>query len=75
MRLKGNKIAGIMPPLTMFQFQTGAIKRLPEDSDFHHDDVFQFQTGAIKSFIVMVYGKICQMFQFQTGAIKSFILT
>ena len=54
----------------VFQFQTGAIKRLAETLSLSLDAMFQFQTGAIKSRRRSAPAA-GSLFQFQTGAIKS----
>ena len=57
--------------LTMFQFQTGAIKRGAFDVLVEYAIMFQFQTGAIKRQVPLRTAHLSGLFQFQTGAIKS----
>ena len=49
MRLKGNRSCSVNALASMFQFQTGAIKRAMATRGLICYFEFQFQTGAIKS--------------------------
>ena len=60
-----------MTHLTLFQFQTGAIKSTVNGNLAFALMLFQFQTGAIKSDPEGPDDDLGSVFQFQTGAIKS----
>ena len=58
--------------LCPFQFQTGSIKRQPDNRKVWRCQFqFQFQTGSIKSNLTPAPVASLGMFQFQTGSIKS----
>ena len=69
-RLRVTIDAAVVVSSTVFQFQSGAIKRSPACKKFFSLDKFQFQSGAIKSFSFLIKRNKTWMFQFQSGAIK-----
>ena len=55
----------------MFQFQTGAIRRIKWFASLTAWREFQFQTGAIRSTPGTLFTSFSIPFRFQTGAIRS----
>ena len=70
-RLKGAHNGFDIKLLTVFQFQSGAVKRPVFQIITNRTKLFQFQSGAVKRIIAPQFKSIFTLFQFQSGAVKS----